>query len=160
MKTLLLDIGTWDLILDASGNIAVAEAPYAVAQDVACAIKLFLGELWYDTTRGVPYYAKILGRSPPPSLFREYMVAAALSVPDVASAVCVIESVINRTLTGSVNFVDKAGRFGSVALTPAQVPLPPLPPAPPQPPTPPSGSSWLADDATVTVDSSTLTADS
>ena len=65
MKTLLLDVESWDVILDAASNIAIASEPYAVAQDVASAIKLFAGELWYDTTKGVPYFASILGKSPP-----------------------------------------------------------------------------------------------
>ena len=41
MKTLLLRPDTWDLTLDSAGNIAVAENPYALAQDAASAIKLF-----------------------------------------------------------------------------------------------------------------------
>ena len=56
MKTLLLDQTTWDLTLDANNNIALAAEPYAFAQDAASAIRLFQGELWYDTTRGVPYF--------------------------------------------------------------------------------------------------------
>ena len=58
MNTLLLDASAWDLVLDANGDIALAAPPYAVAQDVASAISLFLGELWYDTTQGVPYFQR------------------------------------------------------------------------------------------------------
>ena len=47
--TLLLDRTTWDLCLDANGNIAMATGPYAIAQDVASAVRL-----WHDTTKGVP----------------------------------------------------------------------------------------------------------
>ena len=36
-NTLLLDRTVWDLLLDGSGNIAIATEPYATAQDVASA---------------------------------------------------------------------------------------------------------------------------
>jgi hypothetical protein len=39
----LPDRSTWDLVLGASGNIAEASAPYALAQDAASAIQLFAG---------------------------------------------------------------------------------------------------------------------
>jgi len=64
MNTLLLDTDKWDLVLDVSGNIAVASDPYSVAQDGASALKLVSGELWYDTTRGVPYFQRIFGKAP------------------------------------------------------------------------------------------------
>ena len=63
MNTLLLDRTVWDLVLDAGGNIARASNPYAVAQDVASAIKLFRGELFYDTAKGIPYWTEVLGLS-------------------------------------------------------------------------------------------------
>ena len=64
MNTLLLDTVAWDLVLDSNGNIALAQPPYATAQDVASAIRLFLGELWYDQTQGVPYWQQFLGFNP------------------------------------------------------------------------------------------------
>ena len=106
MTTLLLDRSTWDLVVDANGNIAVAQAPYALAQDAASAIKTFLGEVWYDTSIGIPYSSQIIGKSLPVSVFRQYMVDAALSVPGVVSASCTIQSVQARTVTGQVAFTD------------------------------------------------------
>lgn len=82
--------GDWDLTLDVSGNLAVATGHYAIAQDVASAARLFLGELWYDTTQGVPYYEEVLGVWPPPSLefLKARLVAAGLTVPGVSSIKC------------------------------------------------------------------------
>lgn len=100
--SLLLDQTLWDLVVDAQGNIAVAKEPYAAAQDVACAIKLFQGELWYDSTQGVPYFQSILGRQPPISLIKAQYVAAALAVPGVVSAACYITSLANREVQGQV----------------------------------------------------------
>lgn len=105
-NTLLLDIEAWDLVLDASGNIAMASAPYAIAQDVASAVRLFLGELWYDTTQGIPYWTKVLGKLPPASLLIELINKAALSVRDVVSCQTFITSFTKRGVTGQIQFVD------------------------------------------------------
>lgn len=116
MKTLLLDVTLWDLCSDASGNIAVAEAPYQRSQDAASALKLFLGELWYDGRKGVPYFQQILGKAPPLQLFKAYMVEAVLTVPEVVSATCTVESFQARTVKGSVTFTAQDGTTGTVAI--------------------------------------------
>jgi hypothetical protein len=116
MKSLLLDNTLWDLCLDASGNIAVCTEPYSRAQDVACAIKLFKGELWFNTEPGVPYFQEILGKVPPVEMFKELMVRAAKTVPGVVSAECVVESFEGRTVTGSVTFTSDDGTPGAVAI--------------------------------------------
>lgn len=116
MKTLLLDLTGWDLLTDAAGNIALASDPYASAQDVASALKLFFGELWYDDQKGVPYFAEILGHTPPVTFFQELMVQAAMTVPGVVSAECTIEAFENRTVTGQVTFRMANGQTSTVNL--------------------------------------------
>lgn len=110
MKTLLLDRTAWDLVVDASGNIAAAEDPYAVAQDVATACKLFKGELWYGRTQGVPYWSSILGYRPPLSFVKAQLVRAALTVPRVVQARCIIASFVGRQIAGQVQVIDEDGR--------------------------------------------------
>lgn len=117
MKTLLLDNTNWDLVLDAAGNIAVATEPYSIAQDVASALKLFLGELWYDISDGIPYFTEILGHTPPVTFFQELMVQAAVTVPGVVSAACTIEAFENRKVTGQVVFTTTTGQTGVVKLS-------------------------------------------
>lgn len=107
--TLLLTTDEWDLCLDAAGNIAMASPPYALAQDVASALRLFLGELWYDDTAGVPYFEQVLAHTPPLNVFRQLMVQAALTVPGVVSATCIISGFEDRTVTGQVTFIDEDG---------------------------------------------------
>lgn len=118
MDTMLLDVTLWDLTVDAAGNIARATAPYALAQDVSSAVRLFLRELWYDQTQGTDYTRKILGKSPSLAVFQELMVSAALTVPDVVSAVCIVESfdLTTRHVDGQLQFVDVDGNNGSIAL--------------------------------------------
>ena len=115
MKSLLLDRSAWDLVLDASGNIAVATEPYAIAQDVACACRLFLGELWYDTSQGIPYFEQVLGHQLPLPALREMLVNAALTVTGVVSAQVVITSFKNRAITGQVQFIDTTGAANNVS---------------------------------------------
>ncbi len=105
-NTLLLDQTAWDLIIDAVGNIAMASPPYSLAQDVASAVRTFLGEVWYDTTEGVPYWTTILGKLPPASLLVEIINQVALTVTGVVSVQTFIESFSDRAVSGSIQFVD------------------------------------------------------
>lgn len=113
--TIFLDPATWDMTADASGNIAMAEAPYALAQDVASATRLFKGEQWYDTVPGVPYFEEILGLLPPASLLQQRLVEQALTVPDVQSAQVVLQALENRTVTGQIQFIDSEGMAAGVS---------------------------------------------
>lgn len=102
-STLLLDPTTWDLVLDASGNIAVASEPYSTVQDVASAIRVFSGECFYDTKDGLPYLRLILGQSQSVSVFRAQAEQAALTVPNVTAAKCVITAISGqRQLSGTI----------------------------------------------------------
>lgn len=107
--TLLIDTDNWDLCVDAAGHIAVCENPYALAQGAACAIKAFRGENYYNTQLGIPYYETILGKSPPLSLIKAELVAAAKTVPEVVDARAFIASITNGVVTGQVQVVDASG---------------------------------------------------
>ncbi len=102
MASLLLDVITWDLCLDSKGNIAVANEPYCNAQDAACHLRLFSGELRYDITQGMPYEWQILGNWPAPSVLKAYMAAQALLATGVTSARPIITSWADRTIGGAV----------------------------------------------------------
>jgi hypothetical protein len=102
MATLLLDRSTWDLVLDARGNIALATDPYAAAQDAASAIKTFLGEVYFDTTLGVPWESQILAKNPPLALLKAEMVRGALTMPGVAAARCFLTELGPRRVGGQV----------------------------------------------------------
>ena len=120
MNTVYLDPVSWDLVLDSSGNIALATEPWAVAQDVASALRTFLGEVYYDTSLGVPYWQQVLGVFPqiPLPLLKALLIKAALTVKnpngddgwDVVSAQAFISSVSNRTVSGSVQFQTSNGK--------------------------------------------------
>jgi hypothetical protein len=113
-NTLLLDQGQWDLIIDSAGNIAMATPPYSLAQDVASAVRLFLGELWYNTPKGIPYFDDVLGELPPLTLLIGYIEKAALTVPGVVSAQCIITAFDSREIAGQIQFIDETGAANAV----------------------------------------------
>lgn len=114
--SLLLDRSVWDVCLDAGGNIAVCSEPYRTAQDAACAIKLFRGELWLNTIPGIPYFEQILGHTPSLPFLKSEFVNAALTVPGVASAKCFLDGIANRTVTGQVQITDTDGTQSVVSV--------------------------------------------
>lgn len=114
-KTLLLDQSAWDLVLDVNGSIAVANAPYSIAQDVASAIRTQLGECWYGTNLGVPYWEQILGERPPLSFIKQQIINAAMTVPNVAQVKVVFVGFVNRALTGQIQIIDTDGVAADVS---------------------------------------------
>lgn len=114
MSSLLLDTVAWDLVLDASGNIALAQPPYSLAQDVACAVRTVLGEVYYNGSVGLDYFGQVLGKLPPASLLIQLIVAQALTVPGVVTAQCVITSFNARSVSGQVQFTDDTGEVTTI----------------------------------------------
>jgi hypothetical protein len=115
--TLLLDQTTWDLVLDANGNIALATEPYSQAQDAASAIKTFLGECWWDTTVGIPYLTQVLGQSPPLTYLKELLQNAALTVQGVVAATAYISSFTDREVSGQVQIINSSGQTAAANFT-------------------------------------------
>ena len=114
MNTLLLDQTLWDLCKDAKGNIAMASDPYSIAQDVASAIRLFQAELWYDTSKGIPYFQQILGQRPSLQFYKQQIINAAQAVPGVAQVRVLFAEFTGRKLTGQIQIIDTAGNTNNV----------------------------------------------
>lgn len=90
-NSLMLNWETWDIELDGSGYLTYfPNENDSIAQDVACAVRVFLNEVWYNTTLGMPYYQQILGENPPASLVTAKAEAQALTVQDVETATVVM----------------------------------------------------------------------
>ena len=117
-KTLLLD-QQWDLTLDKSGRIAVAEGAYATAQNVANECRLFTQDAYFEPERGIPYYLIALGRKLSPSVLRARLRDAAYLVEDVEDVTdVVLESLDTETrrVTGEIQFTSVEGEDASVEL--------------------------------------------
>jgi hypothetical protein len=117
-STLLLDLTTHDLVLDANGNIAVAGEPYALAQDAASAIMTNLGECYWDVTVGIPWSTLINGPAAPSiAQLRAALVQAAETVPDVAAAAVFFSSVKDRLVQGQVQVISSSGQQSSASFS-------------------------------------------
>jgi hypothetical protein len=117
MSTIYLTPGAWDMTVDASNNIAMATPPYSLAQDVASACRLQLGECWYDITVGIPYQTGILGQpNVPLSYIKGQLVQAALRVAGIVSAQVFVTSLTNRTLTGQIQVETDTGQTLTIGL--------------------------------------------
>lgn len=115
MNTLALS-DTWDLVVK-SGNLVVSTGPTAIAQDVASAVRLFKGELWYDTVSGVPYFKDILGQVPS-GVVSARLVAAGLTVPNVIRIRVSLDPIgNNRQLTGMLTITDDRAQTTTIALS-------------------------------------------
>ena len=110
MQTFLLSTDSWDLTIDSDRNIAVASDPYSQAQDAASAINTFQGECYYNVNLGIPYWSNVLGFTPSLALMKSYFTTMALLVPGTATAVCYINSFVNRKVSGQVQITNTAGQ--------------------------------------------------
>lgn len=119
MNTLLLDRTVWDVCKDANGNIALASDPYSVLQDVSSAVRLFLGELWYNTAPGVPYFEAILGQPIAPQILKGRIEQAARTVPQVVSATVFLGRFQGRALSGQIQIVYTPTTGGPIIGQPA-----------------------------------------
>jgi ribosomal protein L35AE/L33A len=117
-STLLLDTQTWDLLLDVDGNIAVASEPYSLAQDAASVIRTYLGEVYFDTTIGIPYLQQVFGRVPSLTLLKAQIETAAETVPDVTKATVFLTSTEGRIVTGQIQVTSaQTGQVSAATFT-------------------------------------------
>lgn len=103
MDSLLFDPEKWgELLVDASGNIAVTSNPYRIAQDVTTAVKLFKYDLWYDISEGVPYLTEIYAKKDRLTLLKDYLEKQSLLVVGVDTALVTIISFTEREVKATI----------------------------------------------------------
>ena len=116
MRSLMLDLDEWDLVLDPAGHIALCEGPYAIAQNVANAVRLFRDDAYYDPRRGVPHFQADLGHRPNGNLLRRLYRDAAMTVEGVKDATVELRADPERTLGGDIRLTLTDGGTATVAL--------------------------------------------
>ena len=102
-------------------DIAFNTQGLAVAQDVASAIKLFQGELYYDTTLGVPYFGQVFTQQHNAAIINSLMQQAAFTVPNVVEAAASVSNLDangkpSRNITGTVKILDVNGEASGATL--------------------------------------------
>lgn len=101
--TLYLQPDSWDITLDSSGRIARSTQAYAIAQNVANAVRLFTGEAFFAMDEGIPHFDIELGKTRPAlSVLRARMREAALNVEGVLDAQITLDDVEDRKLMGEI----------------------------------------------------------
>ena len=114
MDSWLLDQTTWDLVIDANRNWALASSPYSTAQDVACAARTFSGELIFDQDRGIPYFEEIFGKTPPLQLVQARITEESLTVPEVAKARTIVSRSDIDGVSGEIQIIDTDGEEANI----------------------------------------------
>jgi len=127
MDTLRLDNDSWDLTLDVWGNLATAgdATPESestgpgmrLAQDVACRVRSWKGEVYFDTAQGIDY-PRYLGGPPNLSLLQAAFAQEALNVPGCLTALPDFHFIggSDRAVTGTITLSDTAGNGSQVTL--------------------------------------------
>ena len=101
--TFYLNPDSWDITLDSSGRIARSTQAYAIAQNVANAVRLFTNEAFFAMDEGIPHFDIELGKTRPAlSVLRARMREAALNVEGVLDAQITLDDVQERKLMGEI----------------------------------------------------------
>lgn len=116
--TLLLT-ENWDIQTDNIGNIATTKNAYAVAQNVANAIRLFTKDAYFDQTKGIPHFVVDLGQKYLSSvaLLRTRVIKAAMDIDGVAS--CTPDFSFDkdgRLISGDIQITLTSGETASVSI--------------------------------------------
>lgn len=106
----------WDLQVDGRGNIATTDQGYAIAQQVANAIKLEQGEGWYDRMQGTPYLSSIFGVNPNWIRIRDILLEQAETVDGVTQADMDLYLDDQRVLHGNLYLTSDTGEILNVQL--------------------------------------------
>lgn len=109
LGTILLNKNTWDLTVDALGNIASDFTSYAVAQDVASAVRTVRGEAYYNILLGIPYPTLVWGVNYVPQLVKSLIESEAKTVPGVVEAQATLSLNHQRVLSGAIRVIDENG---------------------------------------------------
>ena len=101
--TFFLD-ANWDITLDSSGRLRMSDKAYAIAQNVANAVRLFTQDAFFAQDEGIPHFEIDLGRKPLYSVLRGRVKKAALEVEGVLDAVVNLDTPVgaDRKLTGEI----------------------------------------------------------
>ena len=109
MASIKLDNNDWDLDVDKNNDIAVTdEGGQTIAQDVSTAVRVWLGESYFDTSFGVAY-KEILAQNPLQSFVASLIGETAKTVKDVETIKVELNNWVNdpydksRVLTGVIN---------------------------------------------------------
>lgn len=98
-----------DLFLTPAGNMATVSDDAADAQDVACAVRTWLTDLYYAQDYGIPFLPSVFGKPYSEQLLAAQINAQALSVKNIAKAQTTVTSIVGRKVSGFVEVINLSG---------------------------------------------------
>ncbi len=104
----------WDICLDDFGNLQTCHEDAAICQDVACALRLFTNDSYYEPSKGIPYRDIVLGVTPFESLVRSELTNTAKSVSGVLDASVENLTIENRILGFDMDCLTTNGNIREV----------------------------------------------
>lgn len=113
--TAALDANSWDLQLDANGNVVMAKETNAIVQNVCNEGRLFTGDAYFRFEDGIDWFTDQLGEPVQEAVTSENLRTAALAVPGVLSVDSVTINELNqktRTLHGTIEITTEGGSYG------------------------------------------------
>ncbi len=115
-KTLILN-KNWDIHINESGDIATSTGSYAIAQNVANAVRLFTNDAYFDRDKGIPHYDVELGytEAESQSALQNRIQEAALAVDGVTAAEVSL-SFEGRTYGGEITITTEDGSNATIEL--------------------------------------------
>ncbi len=116
--TLLLN-DNWDIQTDSIGNIATVTSAYAIAQNVANAVRLFTKDAYFNQAKGIPHFVVDIGQKYLSSvaLLRTRVIKSAMAINGVAS--CSPEFKFDkdgRLVSGDIQITLTSGETASVTI--------------------------------------------
>ncbi|MCF9034187.1 hypothetical protein [Acinetobacter nectaris] len=118
MKTRSLQLDdTWDMQLNSVGDWATTTQSDAVVQDVSCACMTLKGEVLFDGDLGIPFFEKILGRTPSLQLLSHHLKTQALKLSTVRNvSVQLNPDKKTRSTTGYLEITDNNNQTSTVEI--------------------------------------------
>lgn len=99
-----------DLKLDGYGNIAIFDDRESLAQDAACAIRTFFGEVKYYSYFGIKYQQQLMGRNISLVELQHLIENEITKQSNVTDVVCILSKMPSPREVGGVVFVTDSNK--------------------------------------------------
>lgn len=116
MGSLFIDETTWDICADENRNLAIVQGPKALIQRVACELKHFEGEGWYDSRQGLPYFISVLGVETTSPLVVSLIENHVTRINTIGSVIALLQITKDRRLTGDIRVTTQSGEALNVQI--------------------------------------------
>lgn len=103
----------WDITLDSNNNLAFVDNDYAIAQNVACACRAFVNDMYFNQSEGIPHFSTDISNKSTVNftILAYFMEKEAKKFTEIKSAKLTDLVVENRMLTGKLELTLNTDRI-------------------------------------------------